>query len=133
MFTNQRDAQWATWTCVLGFNVMGVWQKYTDGTDINALCRWGGGWQRQGGEAASCRARAEAGGAGLKPARTDIGSNGTICPPPFLFPIRRSNRLAAFQEVDPLVGDGEYVVTASDDGKVRLFNYPCVVEEAPSR
>ena len=24
-------------------------------------------------------------------------------------------------------------MTASDDGKVRLFNYPCVVEEAPSR
>ena len=46
---------------------------------------------------------------------------------------RRSSRVAAFQEVDPLVGDGDYVVTASDDGKVRLFNYPCVVEEAPCR
>ena len=42
VFTNQRDAQWDTWTCVLGFNVMGVWQKYSDGTDIHALCRWGG-------------------------------------------------------------------------------------------
>ena len=45
----------------------------------------------------------------------------------------RSSSGAAFQEVDPLVGDGDYVVTASDDGKVRLFNYPCVVEEAPCR
>ena len=45
----------------------------------------------------------------------------------------RSYRSPSFQEVDPLAGDGEYVVTASDDGKVRLFNYPCVIEEAPCR
>lgn len=36
---NQRDAQWATWTCTLGFPVMGVWRDDTDGTDINAVCR----------------------------------------------------------------------------------------------
>jgi len=36
---NQRDALWDTWTSVLGFPVMGVWRKYSDGTDVNALCR----------------------------------------------------------------------------------------------
>ena len=39
IYVNQRDALWDTWTCVLGFPVMGVWRKYSDGTDVNALCR----------------------------------------------------------------------------------------------
>uniref|UniRef100_A0A4W3JWA5 EMAP like 1 n=1 Tax=Callorhinchus milii TaxID=7868 RepID=A0A4W3JWA5_CALMI len=36
---NVRDADWATYTCTLGFNVFGVWPEGSDGTDINALCR----------------------------------------------------------------------------------------------
>lgn len=40
---NQRDTQWATWTCTLGFPVMGIWRDGTDGTDINAVCRWARG------------------------------------------------------------------------------------------
>ena len=39
IYRNQRDAMWDSWTCVLGFPVMGIWQKDTDGTDINACCR----------------------------------------------------------------------------------------------
>uniref|UniRef100_A0AAQ5YVY7 HELP domain-containing protein n=1 Tax=Amphiprion ocellaris TaxID=80972 RepID=A0AAQ5YVY7_AMPOC len=31
--------KWASYTCVLGFHVMGVWLEGSDGTDINALCR----------------------------------------------------------------------------------------------
>ncbi|XP_078452761.1 echinoderm microtubule-associated protein-like 2 isoform X2 [Lampetra planeri] len=34
-----RDVDWATYTCVLGFYVYGVWSDGSDGTDINALCR----------------------------------------------------------------------------------------------
>ena len=34
-----RDKKWDTWTCVLGFEVMGIWQDGMDGTDINALHR----------------------------------------------------------------------------------------------
>ncbi|XP_069036298.1 echinoderm microtubule-associated protein-like 3 isoform X2 [Lepisosteus oculatus] len=34
-----KDREWATYTCVLGFHVMGVWLEGSDGTDINALCR----------------------------------------------------------------------------------------------
>ncbi|KAG2450199.1 hypothetical protein HYH02_000301 [Chlamydomonas schloesseri] len=79
---NQRDTPWATWTCTLGFPVMGIWRDDTDGTDINALCR---SFQGQ------------------------------------------------FQETDPIVGDGELVVTSGDDGRLRLFNYPCVVDDAPCR
>ncbi|XP_069500812.1 echinoderm microtubule-associated protein-like 2 isoform X2 [Ambystoma mexicanum] len=34
-----RNLDWATATCVLGFNVFGVWPLGADGTDINAICR----------------------------------------------------------------------------------------------
>lgn len=40
-----RDEKWATFTCTLGFPVMGIWprslpgEKAADGTDINACCR----------------------------------------------------------------------------------------------
>ena len=31
------DVKWKTYTCILGWPVMGVWDPYTDGTDINAV------------------------------------------------------------------------------------------------
>ncbi|KAJ1418197.1 WD40-repeat-containing domain protein [Ochromonadaceae sp. CCMP2298] len=34
---NASDVKWQTQHCTLGFNVMGIWPPYTDGTDINAL------------------------------------------------------------------------------------------------
>uniref|UniRef100_A0A3Q2TVD2 EMAP like 3 n=1 Tax=Fundulus heteroclitus TaxID=8078 RepID=A0A3Q2TVD2_FUNHE len=34
-----KDREWASFTCVLGFHVIGVWLEGSDGTDINALCR----------------------------------------------------------------------------------------------
>uniref|UniRef100_A0A6I8PX33 Echinoderm microtubule-associated protein-like 4 n=1 Tax=Xenopus tropicalis TaxID=8364 RepID=A0A6I8PX33_XENTR len=34
-----KDINWATYTCVLGFQVFGVWPEGSDGTDINALVR----------------------------------------------------------------------------------------------
>jgi len=66
----QRDTKWDSWTCVLGFPVMGIWPDGSDGTDVNAVC---------------------------------------------------ASR------------DGRYLVTAGDDGLVKLFNFPCVVEDAPHR
>jgi WD40 repeat protein len=69
-----RDKKWDTWTCVLGFEVMGIWQDGMDGTDYNALHRSHGA-----GDAST----------------------------------------------------GSYCVGSTDDGLVRLFNYPVVVEKAP--
>ncbi|KAM9727976.1 LOW QUALITY PROTEIN: echinoderm microtubule-associated protein-like 4 [Menidia menidia] len=34
-----KDIEWATYTCVLGYHVFGVWPEGSDGTDINALTR----------------------------------------------------------------------------------------------
>ena len=34
-----RDAEWDTWTTVLGWPVQGIWSPYSDGTDVNALYR----------------------------------------------------------------------------------------------
>lgn len=33
----EADTSWKTSSCILGFNVMGIWPKYSDGTDINAV------------------------------------------------------------------------------------------------
>lgn len=33
----------------------------------------------------------------------------------------------------PLLGEPEVLVSAGDDGRVRLFAYPCVVLHAPNR
>lgn len=64
------NTDWHSWTCTLGFPVMGIWPLYTDGTDVNSA---------------------------------------------------------------ELAKDGKTLVTGDDFGKVKLFSYPCVVREAPSR
>jgi len=67
---NQRDTEWASWTCVLGFPTLGIWPDGSDGTDVNAV------------DASASR---------------------------------------------------EVLATSDDSGKVKLFAYPCVVEDAPFR
>merc|ERR1719414_562708 len=64
---SMRDWSWHTETCVLGYNVMGIWPEGADGTDING--------------------------------------------------IDRSH-------------DYNFVATADDFGKVKLFNYPCYTPKA---
>lgn len=34
-----RDIAWASQTCSLSFQTIGVWPENADGTDINAVCR----------------------------------------------------------------------------------------------
>lgn len=63
-----RDMQWAGWSCLQGFPVMGMWQDGQCGNDINSCHR------------------------------------------------------------SP---DGQLLVTSDDEGYVRIFNYPCVIKEAP--
>ncbi len=43
--TNQaslRDVEWATQSCILGFNTIGVWPETVDGSDLNACARSNG-------------------------------------------------------------------------------------------
>jgi hypothetical protein len=79
---SQRDTSWASWSCVLGFPAMGIWRRYSDGTDINAVDR---------------------------------------------------SSLHSCGGSDHLAGQGPYLASCGDDGRVRLFTYPCVVEGAPCR
>lgn len=65
-----RDVEWQTQSCVLGFEVMGIWPSGADGTDVNAVSR------------------------------------------------SPNQRL---------------LCSGDDRGNVRLFNYPCLVDHAPSR
>ena len=64
------NESWRTNTCVLGFNVMGIWPPGSDGTDVNAL---------------------------------------DVC---------KDNNLLA---------------TADDFGTLKVFQYPCIVKNAPGR
>jgi WD40 repeat protein len=66
----EADTVWHTDTCVLGFHVMGIWSKYSDGTDVNSV---------------------------------DSSKRHQI------------------------------VVSGDDFGQVNIFNYPCVVKNAPRR
>jgi len=68
--TLTRDADWATWTCILGWPVQGIWTGNMDGSDVNAVCR--------------------------------------------------------------LDGTKPYLAVAGDDGKVKLYNYPCISTNAQS-
>lgn len=47
---------------------------------------------------------------------------------------RRSYSIPDWSSSDPLAaaGVGEVVASAGDDGRVRLFNYPAVMEGAPA-
>ena len=36
---NQRDAKWDTWTCSMGFSVMGIWGEGEENMDINCVSR----------------------------------------------------------------------------------------------
>ena len=67
---NQRDAKWDTWTCSLGFSVMGIWGDGEENMDINAVTR---------------------------------------------------------------SHSQEYCIVSNDFSTVKLFNYPCVVDNAPHR
>lgn len=66
--TIETDTEWNSWSCKLGFPIMGIWGKNQSGNNVNAVCR---------------------------------SSSETL------------------------------VATANDDGSVRIFNYPCVVNGAP--
>ena len=34
-----RDAEWATWSCPLGWPVLGIWDPEYDQTDVNSVCQ----------------------------------------------------------------------------------------------
>ena len=109
ILANQRDAVFETWSCALGFPVMGIWPDGSDGTDINAVDRARVGQPFVEKPETS----------GTKPSGA-LGSSS-------------SRELVSFPEGDAGLERAGYVVTADDFGKIKLFNYPCVFNDAPYR
>lgn len=35
-----KETKWASYTCTIGFNALGIWPEGADGTDINSICRY---------------------------------------------------------------------------------------------
>ena len=99
VLVNQRDTQWESFTCVLGFPVMGIWPDGSDGTDVNAVDRAAGGQSYV----------------------EDVKN-----------PLATLGRRDANDSCAGLKG-ASYLVTSDDFGKVKLFNYPCVFNDAPYR
>ena len=108
---NQRDARWETWTSTLGFPVMGIWGEGSDGGDIHALARAGLG-------------QPFATGGGVSDDAKKSSSNST----PENSPVSITN-----PEGDRGLPHAGYCVTADVNGAVKLFNYPCVANNAPYR
>jgi len=99
VLANQRDAVFETYSCALGFSVMGIWPDGSDGTDINAVDR-----ARVG-----------------QPFVTDKSDENS------------GTKSVSFPLGDAGLEHAGYVVTADDFGKIKLFNYPCVFNDAPYR
>ena len=91
ILANQRDRLFETWSCALGFPVMGIWPDGSDGTDVNAVDR------------------------------AAVGQ-----------PLVVSDSVSYPEGACGLEHAG-YVVTADDFGRIKLFNYPCVFNDAPFR
>ena len=110
---NQRDTQWATWTCTLG-----EWARGSRGVNANShLIIW---WSFLLDDSVLCMIHCTAptsppypsgfGVMGIWPTYSD-GTDVNAC------------------EMSP---SGRYMLTADDFGKVKLFNYPVVVQHAPA-
>lgn len=102
---SQRDAAWHTWTCRLGFPVMGIWPDDSDRTDVNSVTRSQRGASRWSppppGQAVSGDALMQ-----------------------YLSPPEEEN------SADGVPGCG-YLATGDDFSSVRLFNFPVVWDDAP--
>jgi len=114
ILANPRDWVWETFTCTLGFPVMGIWPRGSDGTDIHALDRAAAG---QPFAAASALRVSEKKTSGETRPVVDQKTPVEITVP----------------EGDAGLARAGYVVTADESGKIKLFNYPCVFHDAPYR
>jgi hypothetical protein len=94
------DAKWKTHTCTLGFPLMGIWDPYSDGTDINAV---------------------------------DVNMNVNVnlgLNPGSTSGLNPGSGLSSGSTTGSGLG---LVATADDFGKLNLFNYPCLVKDAPKK
>ena len=135
IYRNQRDQEWETWTCALGFPVMGVWADGSDGTDINAVDRAYRGQKKI--QLAGCAGTSK----GYVPPdepyekkvkRLEVVRGGEVDDKGDLDATNDVYLATGNAVVDGLPGAG-FLVTSDDFGKIKLFNYPCVYNDAPYR
>ncbi|KAJ9507961.1 hypothetical protein QJQ45_021288 [Haematococcus lacustris] len=102
---SQRDAAWHTWTCRLGFPVMGIWPDDSDRTDVNSVTR------------------SQRGASKWDPPPPGQAVSGDALMQ-YLSPPEEEN------SADGVPGCG-YLATGDDFSSVRLFNFPVVWDDAP--
>lgn len=112
---SQRDTRWATWTGILGFDVMGIWHKDSDGTDINSVDR-----------SPSGKYLVSADDLGESP-RGGMWCLSSAC----CFVDHETSEFPSSSI--QLSFSSSTLQLLPIEGGVNLFNYPCVVRMAPRR
>jgi len=103
------DVRWLTRSCTLGFDVMGIWPDASDGTDINSLATSTPGFNASNLLAATS-------------AIFDEDEDG---------PSEMESNVKNFAVVPNSDRKPSLLVTGDDYGGVKVFNYPCVANDAP--
>lgn len=135
---NQRNAALDTDTSRIGFNVMGIWQDSSNFEDVNSVCAstrgapWFDPVVSIEGKSVDLRTLMDQQGQG---SRLSFQGEKEITNIADLLALKAvksetQERSAEFFGADGVPGGG-YLVTADDYSTIKLFNYPCVWDDAP--
>jgi echinoderm microtubule-associated protein-like 5 len=131
----EADTAWNTHSCVLGFNVMGIWPTGSDGTDVNALDVSLTKGLVATGVCVYERQREREGEGERERKRSRCAYVCEISAFVWLYWIFLMSRSVCFNHlycIAPHILLLLLLMPGDDFGNVSVFNYPCVVAGAPS-